>query len=74
MSVPNEPLLTSVVRCLQEAKGSWARISRETGLPYSTIVRIAQGKVKDPRIGTLQPLIDYFCSIRFHAPALAQAA
>jgi predicted transcriptional regulator len=29
-------------------------------LPYFTIVKIARGEVKDPRISTIQRLLDHF--------------
>ncbi len=36
------------------------RLSTETGIPQPTIHRIASGKAKDPRDGTLRPLAQFF--------------
>lgn len=55
-----EPILEFVRRRLDEARGEWPLISRESGVPYFTIANIVQGKSADPRIGTLQPLVDWF--------------
>lgn len=56
----NEPILDFVKRRLEASRGDWPKISAATGVPYFTITNVAQGKVADPRIGTLQPLVDYF--------------
>lgn len=55
-----ENILAFVKRRLDEARGQWPDISRATGVPYFTIANIVQGKSADPRIGTLQPLVDWF--------------
>lgn len=36
------------------------RIARESGVPFSTVTKIAQGIVKDPSVHTIQRLADYF--------------
>jgi len=35
-------------------------IARESGVPFSTLCKIAQGQITNPRIQTLQRLADYF--------------
>lgn len=55
-----EPILDFVKRRLEEARGYWPHISQVTGVPYFTITNLAQGKVEDPRVSTLQKLVDYF--------------
>lgn len=55
-----EPILTFVRRRLEESRGYWPQISTATGVPYFTITNIAQGKVEDPRVSTVQKLVDYF--------------
>lgn len=56
----DESLLQELTRRLGGAKGNWPQISRETGVPYFTIANIVQGKVADPRVGTVQRLLDWF--------------
>jgi len=36
------------------------QIARESGVPFSTVSKIAQGAVKDPGVHTVQRLADYF--------------
>ncbi len=60
MDDPNERILALVRRRLEESRGKWPVISKETGVPYFTIANIVSGKSADPRIGSIQPLLDYF--------------
>lgn len=55
-----ENILDFVRRRLAEGKGKWTDFSRDSGVPYFTIAKIAQGKVANPRIKTVQALADYF--------------
>lgn len=36
------------------------QIARESGVPFSTVCKIAQGCVTDPSVHTVQRLADYF--------------
>lgn len=36
------------------------QIARDSGVPFSTLSKIAQGAVKDPGVHTVQRLADYF--------------
>jgi transcriptional regulator with XRE-family HTH domain len=36
------------------------RVADETGVPFSTLAKIAQGQIKDPSVHTIQVLADYF--------------
>lgn len=36
------------------------QIARESGVPFSTVCKIAQGSVTDPSVHTVQRLADYF--------------
>lgn len=36
------------------------QVARESGVPFSTVSKIAQGAVKDPGVHTVQRLADYF--------------
>lgn len=38
------------------------RVATESGVPFSTLAKIAQGKVTDPSIHTVQRLADYFAA------------
>lgn len=35
-------------------------VARESGVPFSTLSKIAQGAVKEPSVHTVQRLADYF--------------
>ena len=37
-------------------------IARESGVPFSTVCKIAQGSVKEPSVHTVQRLYNYFQS------------
>lgn len=54
-----EPILDYVSRGLNEHKGQWPAIARDTGVDYSTICKIAQGVRANPTIANLQPLMDW---------------
>ena len=53
-------MLGFVKRRLEESRGYWPLIAEATGVPYFTITNIAQGKSEDPRISSVQKLVDYF--------------
>jgi predicted transcriptional regulator len=53
-------LLEYVRAKLEGSRGNWPAISEATGVPYFTITNLVQGKVEDPRVSTIQKLIDYF--------------
>lgn len=57
-----EPIMAALRRQLQLTRGRWADVSRKSGVPYHTLTKIAQGKVADPRVSTVQLLVDYFAS------------
>jgi len=60
MSTNVEPILTFVRRRLDESRGEWVEISRVSGVPYHTLTKIAQGATPNPRIETVQRLVDHF--------------
>ena len=53
-------MLTAVLASLNEAKGSWREISDASGVPYSTLCKIAQGSIENPGVAHIQSLFDYF--------------
>lgn len=59
-TVGPESILVYVKRRLDELKGQWPRIAKETSVPYFTIANISRGKSTNPGIDSLQPLIDWF--------------
>lgn len=42
---------------LNQVKGSWPMLSVRSGVSYMTIVRIANGATKNPRIETCETLL-----------------
>ncbi len=38
------------------------QVAAESGVPFSTVSKIAQGSVKEPSVHTVQRLFDYFKS------------
>lgn len=77
MSTNVEPILTFVRRKLDESRGEWVEISRVSGVPYHTLTKIAQGATPNPRIETVQRLVDFFNGqlvVNAGAPSLPQQA
>lgn len=54
-----ESLMTTVRRELALRKGHWRQVVKESGVPYDTLCKIAQGRV-DPGVSRVQRLLDYF--------------
>lgn len=57
-----EPMLLTVLRRLDSAKGAWPEIAKASGIPYQTLTKIACRIVADPRVSTVQTLHDYFAA------------
>lgn len=70
MSSP-EPILVGVRRDLKRTRGRWADVAKNSGVPYHTLIKIAQGTVADPRVSTVQLLVDYFARNQPAGPAAA---
>lgn len=49
-----------VLRRLRETKGRWPDASAGSGIPVSTVRKIAQGQITNPRNDTVEALADYF--------------
>jgi len=60
--VPTKPvdLLSYVQTQLNQRKGNWTVISKSANVPYSTLAHIAQGVTDNPRVKTIQALIEFF--------------
>lgn len=55
-----ETVLDFVRRRLAEDKGFLTKVSRAADVPYSTLIKIHQGSIPNPRVGTIQKLADYY--------------
>jgi len=66
-----EPIMTFVLRKLGESRGNWVEVSRASGVPYHTLTKIAQRGSENPRIETVQRLIDYFNGVQHEERAAA---
>lgn len=47
-------------RRLNEQKGTWPTISKESSVPYGTLEKIAQGDTLNPQFDTVDKLLGYF--------------
>lgn len=56
--LPN--LYDYVMACLRAREIPQRVVADESGVPFSTVTKIAQGAVKDPSVHTVQRLADYF--------------
>lgn len=55
----NTSLLEFVVDGLQRRKGGWSTIASETGIPYSTVGKIARKEIADPGIRSIERLANH---------------
>ena len=55
-----ESLLDFVRTRLSEQTGSWPLVARESGVPYSTVKKIALGETPNPGVITVEKLARYF--------------
>jgi predicted transcriptional regulator len=60
----NESLYQAVLRLLEARKGEWRSIAEESGVPYSTLCKVAQGHIESPSVHTVQTLYDYLTAER----------
>lgn len=51
-----------VLACLRAKVIPQRKVAGESGVPFSTVAKIAQGSVTDPSVHTVQKLYDYFRS------------
>lgn len=49
-----------IQQLLESEKISRLKLSKETGIPYSTITQIINGRTKDPQFSSLEKIADYF--------------
>lgn len=54
-----QTIYQTVMVALERYRGDLPRVATATGVPYRTLQKISRGEVDDPRVGTLQPVIDW---------------
>ena len=54
------PLYEFVMGHLRSKRIPQRQVAEATGIPFSTLTKIAQGQVKDPSVHNIQRLADYF--------------
>lgn len=64
MDTPQTPILQDVLDNLDRTKGQWPAVSRDSGVPYKTIVKIAQREILNPGVNSVQQLYDHFHGIK----------
>ncbi|WP_175582353.1 hypothetical protein [Cupriavidus metallidurans] len=69
-----EKLSVFVKRRLNESRGRWPDVARGSGVPISTVRKIAQGQIADPAVSKVEALADYFVKLdAFEADVRASA-
>lgn len=56
----NTPILEFVLQQLAARTVPWTQVSREAGIPYDTLKKIARGVTPNPGVQHVQALHDYF--------------
>lgn len=54
------PIYTYVMDQLRSRRVPQRTVARETGVPFSSLTKIAQGQIKAPNVHHVQALHDYF--------------
>ncbi|MDE1138164.1 MAG: hypothetical protein PW999_00625 [Paraburkholderia tropica] len=49
-----------VKRRLAETRGRWPDVAKGSGVPISTVRKIAQGQIADPAVSKIEALTEYF--------------
>jgi len=73
MTTTTEPIFDFVKRNLVLTKGRWPDVSEGSGVPISTLRKIAQGQIPDPGVNKVQALADYFSLQRAEKPTTQEA-
>lgn len=63
-----------VMACFRARAIPQRTVAAESGVPFSTVAKIAQGSVTDPSVHTIQRLADYFASKGVERPAESREA
>lgn len=54
------PIYDYVMAQFRAKRIAQRKVAEESGVPFSTVAKIAQGHIKDPSVHTVQKLADYF--------------
>lgn len=73
---PSPKLYEVVMASLREKRVPQRQVARESGVPFSTLTKIAQGQIKAPSVHHVQALYDYFQKVGAGstAPTVKKAA
>lgn len=67
-------LYDAVMAQLKAKRIPQQRVAEVSGVPYSTLTKIAQGQIKAPSVHHIQALFDYFQRVDGDAAAVQQKA
>ncbi len=56
----DEDELSYVIRHLRASRGQWPKVAAGSGVPYATVVKVAQDRTPNPRYGTVRRLAQWF--------------
>lgn len=62
-AMKSEPILDYVLRNLDKNKGAHKEIAELSGVPYSTLAKIAQRVTPNPGVQHIQSLADHFMRV-----------
>ena len=71
--IEDQPLFEYVLDQLDKARGTMPEVAAGAGIPYNTLVKIAQRRVPNPGVLTIQRLADYFRARAADAELIARA-
>lgn len=54
------PIYDFVMAQLRAKRIPQRKIAADSGVPFSTLTKIAQGQIKEPSVHSIQKLADYF--------------
>ena len=55
-----DDMLLYILNRLPQARGELQQLATATGIPYPTLIKLRTGETTDPRISTVQRLIDHY--------------
>lgn len=56
----NTPIYDFVMAQLRSRRIPQRKVAAESGVPFSTLTKIAQGQIKEPSVHSIQKLANYF--------------
>jgi transcriptional regulator with XRE-family HTH domain len=57
------PMYDFVMAKLRSRRLPQRKVAAESGVPFSTLTKIAQGQIKEPSVHSIQKLHDYFVKV-----------